>query len=69
MARGKGIGTQLMIQAMDLLKTKNYHQALIHSQIYVKSLYEKLGFEQRGDCFVEAGIDHIKMIKNLADDQ
>jgi predicted GNAT family N-acyltransferase len=38
---------------------------MIHAQEYVKDLYYKLGFEKVGESFEEAGISHIKMIKNL----
>jgi len=38
---------------------------MIHAQEYVKGLYEKLGFEQVGGIFEEAGIPHVKMIKHL----
>lgn len=37
----------------------------LHSQSYVQSLYAKLGYEVAGEPFVEAGIDHVLMIKRL----
>jgi predicted GNAT family N-acyltransferase len=44
---------------------KNIEQVVIHSQEYVKGLYQKIGFEQVGEFFHEAGILHIKMTKML----
>ncbi len=44
---------------------KNINEILIHAQEYIKSLYEQLGFEQDGEVFVEAGINHVKMRKKF----
>ena len=37
----------------------------LHSQSYVQSLYDKLGYKVTGAPFVEAGIDHVPMSKRL----
>lgn len=55
-----------MVTAIQFLaRNKNYRQVIINAQEYVKPLYEKLGFEQVGNPFDEAGIAHVKMIKTL----
>jgi len=64
-ARGQGIGKKLMEKALDVLAQKDIQKVMIHAQEYVKDLYYKLGFEEVGESFEEAGISHIKMIKNL----
>lgn len=64
-ARGQGIGNQLMEKALDVLVQKDIQKVMIHAQEYVKNLYYKLGFEEVGERFEEAGISHIKMIKKL----
>ncbi len=64
-ARGKGIGKKLMEKALEVAAQKNLEEVVIHAQDYVKGLYEKLGFEQVGERFEEAGISHVKMIKRL----
>jgi predicted GNAT family N-acyltransferase len=65
-ARGLGIGRQLMEKAIDLVAANpNRQKILIHAQVYIQELYEKLGFEVSGDRFDEAGIPHVKMIKRL----
>jgi predicted GNAT family N-acyltransferase len=38
---------------------------VIHSQEYIKSFYQKLGFVEEGEIFEEAGIPHVKMRKSL----
>ena len=36
---------------------------VVHSQLYVQGFYEKLGFTPRGEVYEEAGIPHIKMVR------
>jgi predicted GNAT family N-acyltransferase len=63
--RGRGIGKQLMEKALERVAQKNVREVVVHAQEYVKGLYQKLGFEQVGERFEEAGIAHVKMIKRL----
>ncbi len=64
-ARGYGIGKKLMLHALDIIKSKNIPEVVIHAQEYIKSLHEQIGFQQEGDVFEEAGIRHVKMRKLL----
>jgi predicted GNAT family N-acyltransferase len=59
--RGQGIGQRLMEEAIVFLNTKGIPEIKINAQLYVKDFYQKLGFEQRGEVFEEAGIPHIEM--------
>lgn len=59
--RGQGIGKQLMEEAIVFLNTKDIPEIKINAQLYVKDFYQKLGFEQQGEVFEEAGIPHIEM--------
>lgn len=63
--RGKGIASQLMQTALDLLAKEGYEEVIIHAQEYIKALHQRLGFEEIGDRFDEAGIAHVKMIKRF----
>lgn len=38
----------------------------LHSQTYVRALYERHGYAVTGPEFVEAGIDHVPMSKRLS---
>jgi predicted GNAT family N-acyltransferase len=67
LVRKRGIGVKMMEMALKIAKDKKLHTVVIHAQEYIKNLYIKLGFEQTGDIFEEAGIPHVKMIKNLTD--
>ena len=64
-ARRSGIGRQLTQKALDFAQEHHYQQVILNSQLYIKSLYEKLGFIPVGEVFAEAGIPHIKMSKQL----
>jgi len=64
-ARGQGIGKNLMEKALEIIEAKQMQQVVVNAQEYVKGLYQQLGFEQVGEIFDEAGISHVKMIKNL----
>jgi predicted GNAT family N-acyltransferase len=64
-ARGQGIGKKLMEKALEIIANQNQEKIIIHAQEYIKNLYLQLGFEQKGETFIEAGIAHVKMIKQL----
>jgi ElaA protein len=60
-ARGKGLAQLLMSEAVNLVGDRPLY---LHAQDYVTSLYEKYGFERRGDLFQEAGIPHVLMVRH-----
>lgn len=47
-------------QAEEVFHAETVH---IEAQTYARSLYEKEGFEQCSDAFLEDGIEHIEMIR------
>ncbi len=60
-----GLGTKIVNEAIKVAKEKLGETTLkILAQVYAKSLYEKCGFVQTSDIFLEDGIPHIKMIYN-----
>lgn len=60
--RRSGLGTQIVSAAIQTIKEKFHTQTIkIEAQTYVKSLYEKLGFTQISDQFLEDGIPHVMM--------
>ncbi len=65
-ARGRGIGKKLMQTALETAGDRGAREVVIHAQAYIKSLHQKLGFEQVGEPFEEAGIPHVKMRKILS---
>ncbi len=63
--RGKGIGKTIMKSLMDEAIKMQFPEIWLSSQYHAKGFYEKLGFTAFGDIYQEAGIDHIKMKRNL----
>ncbi|GAB4523552.1 MAG: GNAT family N-acetyltransferase [Pleurocapsa sp.] len=64
--RNQGIGTKMMEKALEIIKIQDYSTGIVHAQEYIKDMYLKLGFIATGKIFEEAGIPHIKMIKNIS---
>jgi len=63
--RKQGIGRLLMLYAEKLGREKNCKFAVLNAQIQAKGFYTSLGYCADGDTFSEAGIEHIRMMKEL----
>ena len=62
-ARGRGIGRQLVTQSIDTLYSLHGKRDIrIGAQYYLKEFYESFGFVQKGDIYLEDGIQHIEML-------
>ncbi len=63
--RRKGYGRKIFKEAVDYSINKLHAKRIeIHAQTYVKDLYKEFGFNEEGEPFYEAGIEHIKMVYN-----
>lgn len=61
-----GLGSKIVKAAIDVAKTKLHaDKVTIEAQVYARSLYEKHGFRQTSEEFLEDGIAHIQMQLNL----
>lgn len=63
--RRKGIGAKLLIFLEEEAKSHGAKLVTLHAQTYVKSFYTKHGYREEGEPFIEAGIEHILMTKNI----
>ena len=62
--RRKGLATHLVTEAVRLAKEYYGTDAVyLEAQVYAKGLYEKLGFREISDVFLEDGIPHVKMLR------
>ena len=62
MKRCCGLGSQIVHAAIAVAKEKFSADVItIEAQTYARALYEKAGFRQVSDEFLEDGIPHIKM--------
>lgn len=63
--RGTGQGACILNVLCEQAKARGDTAVLLHAQTSAKGFYDRLGFTQEGDLFVEAGIDHVTMSKPL----
>lgn len=56
----RGIGGQLMQAVHESIRDR---PAEMHAQAYLESWYASLGWQREGENFVEAEIDHVRMIR------
>ena len=64
--RGKGYGFKSFKFFVDMIAAK-YNPCTIyfHAQTYIIDLYKKVGFVEKGEEFLEAGIKHVLMTKDF----
>lgn len=57
-----GLGTKILSECIQIAKEKFHAQTIeIEAQSYAKKLYEKQGFRQISEEYLEDGIPHVKM--------
>ena len=59
--RGKGVGNSIMKVLIQSARDSGQGSVWLSSQVNAKDFYKKLGFQEYGEIYEEAGIDHIKM--------
>lgn len=63
--RGKGVGTALLNNLIDLAKTLRYPKVELHSQVHAVPFYARFGFVPDGAEYAEAGLPHQSMRLDL----
>lgn len=64
--RGQGVGKQLVAEALAAYENLFANQPLkISAQSYLISFYEGFGFQIVGEEYLEDGIPHIGMVRNI----
>lgn len=64
-ARGQGVGGTILEALMAKAKELGYVQLILNAQAAVLPFYERYGFTAEGDEFMEAGIPHRVMRKDV----
>ena len=60
--RRQGLGTKVLKDGIRIAKERyNADKIVIEAQTYAREMYEKLGFVQVSEEFLEDGIEHIRM--------
>lgn len=63
--RKQGIGSKLIDFAESIAREQEFTEIILHAQRTAEGFYAKCGYKAYGDEFVEAGILHIMMKKEL----
>ena len=63
--RRKGVGGRILEFLEETARTEGIRHSVLHAQEYVKSFYAAHGYREHGDTFLDAGIPHIEMAKDL----
>ena len=67
LVRKSGIGRELMVRSIEQSeKLYGKKPITLGAQLYLKTFYESLGFLAIGDVYLEDGIEHIEMTRNIA---
>lgn len=60
-----GLGKVIVKALEDIAKVKGLSQVKLHGQTHAEGFYEKLGYQTSSEVFMEDGIPHILMIKEM----
>lgn len=68
--RSCGLGNKILLEGIRVAREKmNADRIKIEAQSYAKEFYEKAGFKQVSEEFLEDGIPHIQMVLQLNEGQ
>ncbi len=64
--RGEGLGARIVSEGIKFAEEKlGAEKIRIEAQVYARGFYEKLGFRQCSEPFMDDGIEHIEMILDI----
>ncbi len=64
--RGKGVGALLLQALMEQARQRRHARVRLNAQAYAAGFYRRYGFEISGSEFMEAGIPHVAMQRDLS---
>jgi predicted GNAT family N-acyltransferase len=64
--RHKGIGRLIMAAAIDYAVVSGMQKIHLYAQLTALPFYQSAGFTAYGEVFLEAGMEHIAMLKQLS---
>ena len=64
--RGKGTGQKMLRVLVEAAEKEDFQEVFLHAQVHAISFYEKCRFHKDGEEFLEAGIPHVKMTRNMS---
>ena len=63
--RGKGAGSALLTRLMEIARTLGMQRVLLNAQVQALPFYLRHGFQAEGEEFLDAGIAHRRMWRDL----
>ena len=63
--RGKGAGSALLTALMDQARELGMRRVMLNAQTQALPFYRRHGFEEEGEAFLDAGIAHRRMWRDL----
>lgn len=63
--RKYGIGRAIILELEKLAATQGATASKLDAQVHAIGFYEKLGYTVQSDIFLDAGIEHVLMVKTL----
>lgn len=63
--RNSGVGRAMLSYVENYYSSRGVKRILLDSKFEVSAFYEKCGYKKVSDVFVEAGVEHVKMLKTL----
>lgn len=64
--RGTGVGAALLVETDRAAEAAGASLIRLHAQTYARGMYDRAGYEVRGEPFMEEGIEHVTMEKRVA---
>jgi predicted GNAT family N-acyltransferase len=64
--RGRGLGAAILDAAESEARAAGAERIVLSARVDARGLYSARGYRERGEIFLDAGIDHIAMEKDLA---
>ncbi|MFS0725328.1 GNAT family N-acetyltransferase [Paenibacillus sp. 1P07SE] len=60
-----GLGRRIIAELEQMARERGLTSAKLHAQVQAKGFYEKLGYTPASEDFMEEGIPHLVMVKEL----
>ncbi len=64
-ARGQGLGRDVLDLLVNRAAERELPAVELHAQVHARAFYERAGFVPFGDVYLEAGIKHVGMRRDL----
>lgn len=65
--QGKGIGQQLVHRSEIMARCAGISRMILHARNTAIPFYQRLAYQTEGEPFIEVGLPHARMAKNLKD--